>query len=1143
MKSTLLKKVERFRYFAILLLAVCGYATADAQLSSDEINEAILVEGSVPVKWTNDAEHPWVIVTNEDEGISYMCTPEIPEEDTAFTSTLSFSYTSSYPIELTGEWRKYSYYSEDILKLIVDGEEKTFTTYNGWDKFYIMVPSGTHTIEFVSISTYENHWREDYNASITNLRVWECKELESACLKEGSLPITFENDPEHMWITENGYIRSRIELEEGEATSKISTTFTIDKASLFSLEIRDRRSHDYYYLTRIYIDGILYNNYAGEGWNYVSVVLYPGSHTVEIENWQGDHYTDYNITEIRNVRLDQNWYEVTLNNPGELGVRLLQALGDKNLQDAELVKINGSMNSDDWAIVKQLSGAEAIDFTATNITSIPEEGMSGLRYLSTVMLPETLKEIGNGAFYETNFHQVSIPASVETIGYEVWDGTPLQFITFAENSKLKKIGFAAFYSTKLMEFIMPNSVTIAGRRYEKVGWDDENSSMFAYCKSLKKLHISNGLTTVPYAIAYECPMLEEVNIPENAQSIEGQAFYRTNIKTIDIPESVTRIDNEAFAHSAIESVVIPKNMISYGVSIFYNCTNLKEVVLNSHCWNMSNTFTYCYALQTIVLPVATPPTVDTYYYSDPFYEVNKANIKLFVPDFALEAYKADPYWYQFTNTQVSDEASVNDYWSIRGTLTLNNAHLMQGTPSIEMMQGGSLTVDADTQQNFDVLTYNTSEDSPASFLSRSNSVKANKVESTFYVKERDRWYFFSPVTDVNMADVRYPATDSWVIRYYDGARRASEDATSGNWINVPADGTLKSGQGYIIQAREPGTLYMPAAATSENEKVLGSNAVTFDLADNACETEANAGWNFVANPYPTYYDIYYIDMQAPITIWDGSTYRAYSLNDGDRGDDTFVLRPMQPFFVQKSAADLQTGMPLVGRQINTTIDRSRAPRPIVKDENRQKLNLEIYCNDNENADDYTRVVLNEQASMAYETVRDASKFMSMDAKVAQLYTLGNDKHPMAINERPYEDGNVALGVLLPATDRTYRIAALRADRQAWLYDAETGIEFDLSEGDYIFTASKTGIDNKRFSIRFAPAVTAVEGVEANAVKVVGNVGSILVTAPAGATVAVFATDGSIVTNTVAENGTLEISVAGGVYVVKVNGESFKTIVK
>ncbi len=60
MTFTLLKKVERFRHLAMLLMCLCAFVSANAQLSSDEISEVILVEGSVPVKWTNDAEHPCI---------------------------------------------------------------------------------------------------------------------------------------------------------------------------------------------------------------------------------------------------------------------------------------------------------------------------------------------------------------------------------------------------------------------------------------------------------------------------------------------------------------------------------------------------------------------------------------------------------------------------------------------------------------------------------------------------------------------------------------------------------------------------------------------------------------------------------------------------------------------------------------------------------------------------------------------------------------------------------------------------------------------------------------------------------------------------------------------------------------------------
>lgn len=1113
MRSVLRIRVWLGRMFALWLMLWCGIFAAKA-VGADDINATILVEGSLPVNWTNDPTYPWCVVESDDG--NYIRTPEI-DRSTDLISTLSFSCSSNYPMEMTFRYEGHG--NDFVIK--VDGEDVSefgIIDHLRSNRRYVL-SAGTHNIDFIAILSA---WTTTY-VSIHDFKVWECKELESECLADDSMPLTFKNDPEQMWITENGYISSAIYKED--TTSKISTEFTIDKPSVFSLEYNSRGNYENY--IDIIIDGSIYYSYRNCDWEYnISIVLYPGTHVVDIIRRQEDIGSSCNA-QIRNVRLFQTWYDVTLNNPGELGARMIQVLGDKNLQDAELVKINGSMNSDDWAIVKELTGIKAIDFTDTDITEIPVSGMEGLSYLSTVMLPQTLTTIGDLAFYNTsNMYQMTVPASVESIRSKAYYFSSLRCITFEPDSKLKKIGESAFSITNLIEFIMPDSVVDLG-------------DTFKGCGSLKKLHLSNGLDVVPSCVAFGCSFLEDVNIPSNAKVIESRAFSGTNIKSIIIPETVTEIGEYAFAETPLDSLHIPASVTTYGNGFASDCKNLKEVTLSSHCWNMDGFFSGCTSLEKVVLPCATPPTISSV---DPFDRVTKGNVKLYVPDFALNAYKSAPYWCQFTSVAVSDESSVSDYWAIRGSLTLDGEHVMQGVPSVEMMQGGSLVIDADATQSFNAFTYNTSEFSPATFLSRNNSMTANSLECRFYVDERNKWRFFSPLTDVNMSDITYPATDSWVIRYYDGARRASENTNSGNWIDVPADGVLKRGRGYIIQATAPGWLYMPAA-TTEHDKFFGSNKVTMSLEDNACETAENAGWNFVANPYPSYYDIYYIDMQAPITVWTGSTYRAYSLNDGDRGDDTFVLRPMQPFFVQKATADLTIGMPLVGRQINTTIDRTRAPHREAVDENRHKLNLELYRGDKEEADDYTRIVINEEASMTYENTHDASKFMSIDNKVAQLYSIGEENHPMAINERPYGSGNVALGVYIPVSDETYRIAALRADRKAWIYDSITGMEQDLTEGDYIFTASKTGVDNSRFTIRFAPGTTSVESIYPFAVKVTGNKSLISIIAPEGSDVAVYGADGILIANVISGTGVTEIPTAAGIYVVKVCGKTVKVIVK
>ncbi len=1086
MKLNFLSRKESLLSLAVLIIMVLSAGGTANALESDEINTYILSsESTIIPTWINDSENPWELASDN----SYVGTPSC---EIRVTTTLSLNFSSQYDVYIKcglNHW-----VNSNCFSMVVDGE----ITYPN-DNQVFRVPAGEHRIDFVATLNGSGQY-----ARIKSITLFEYKPLETECLAEGSMPLTFENDPDQPWLTCNGYIQSM--NENGDwIPSTISTTFTIDQPSLFSVQVRH---NDAWWTvdTDVYINGMLYHEFDDiDKWTYWSVVLYPGTHTISIQNTHRDKSSGY-YSQLRNVCLHQNWDNVTVSTPGELGVKLLQALGGKNLQDAELVKITGSLNADDWNTISQLKNIKAIDFTETDIPSIPANAFKNNSWLSTVMLPETVTSIGDKAFQGTAFSEIHIPSSVETIGNAAWYGTPLKHVTFDENSKLKIIGQNAFRKTDIMEFIMPDSVT---GYYTTTSDNYYDWCVVADCSNLKKLHLSDNLTSVPRYTAYRCSSLTEVNIPKNATEIGSYAFQETSL----------------------ESVTIPKDISDFGEDIFRGCKKLKKAVLNSHFTDMDHTFWDCTALDTIVLPCATPPSI----HEDPFANVNRANITLIVPDFAVDAYRTDSYWYNFTNTVAGDEASISDYWALRGDLILDSGHVMQGTPSVEMMTGSKLTMQEDATQNFNEFTYRTNESSPASFLSKSNNLTANNLITNFYVSEANKWFFFSPVSDVRMSDITYPATDSWVIRYYDGERRATQNSSTGNWVNVPADGTLRRGQGYIIQANAAGWLNMPVAAEN-HPQFFGANEVTIPLADNVCENEANAGWNFVANTYPCYYDIYYINMQAPITVWNGSTYRAYALNDGDN----LALRPMQPFFVQKTASDITASMPLAGRSTSSSISRApRADKPQI-DPNRNLLNLELSKIGGEQADDYTRIVINDDASLDYERNCDASKFMSMDTQVAQMFSLGTGNLPMAINERPYDNGIVNLGIYLPEAGETYSIYATRSDRQVWIYDAATGIEQDLTSGNYEFAATKAGYDYERFSIRFSPMKSRVNIIDETVAKVDAGKGVLSVTASGNETVTIYAADGTVVTDTI---GSVEINLPAGVYLVKIDEKSFKTIVK
>ena len=106
-------------------------------------------------------------------------------------------------------------------------------------------------------------------------------------------------------------------------------------------------------------------------------------------------------------------------------------------------------------------------------------------------------------------------------------------------------------------------------------------------------------------------------------------------------------------------------------------------------------------------------------------------------------------------------------------------------------------------------------------------------------------------------------------------------------------------------------------------------------------------------------------------------------------------------------------------------------------------------------------------AIGYEPAFDASKMMSMESEVAQIYTLDDEGIRYAINERPVNDGSVRLG-FYAGKHGTYTLSLSRnAADTVVLIDLLTRTEVDLTVGEYSFT-TEAGTYNSRFALRFNP---------------------------------------------------------------------------
>ena len=154
---------------------------------------------------------------------------------------------------------------------------------------------------------------------------------------------------------------------------------------------------------------------------------------------------------------------------------------------------------------------------------------------------------------------------------------------------------------------------------------------------------------------------------------------------------------------------------------------------------------------------------------------------------------------------------------------------------------------------------------------------------------------------------------------------------------------------------------------------------------------------------------------------------------------------------------------------------TRAPRKAAPaNSDRKVYNFTLSSSD---FSDRARLVINPDAKMDYEISCDASKFMSDNLDVPQLYILDNGIR-YAIDERPLENGIINLGVRFGQTGE-YSIQLknyLPEDVSIMLTDAETGQQVNLAEGTYAFTA-QAGTTDSRFKLTIGGETTGNEKIE------------------------------------------------------------------
>lgn len=884
------------------------------------------------------------------------------------------------------------------------------------------------------------------------------------------------NDEAHPWKVENGMASTT----HGKTTTSVTATITIKFRAKGYISFRYSSTFDPW-TTNDYkivkLDDVTYaNNYdkyttPATFTHYIS--LEEGEHVLTFSHWHrnttsGNYSQVLSIGNIRLETIESMYKTIHLSAPGTLGVEALSHVN--TLPEMRALRLSGKMNAADWNDISKMTGLMAIDMTNVDIETIPASAFTNTairfvdlptklktigskafyyKYITgSLVLPEGLDSIASEAFYRNNITDVTIPASVRVINSSAFrDNTSLKSVTLG--SGLTSISSLCFYGCSNLAIVKggENVKTIANNAFQNCKLLTSAADLtpvsvgdfaFQYCEKLDSFNFSNIKTYGREAFEY-CYALKEADL-STATSLGIECFYNCySLKKVKLGDNITTIPQSAFkVCHALEEVVLGSSINSLGSDCFYSDKN---------------------ALKRVYITAPAPPAVN----GSPFYSPSR--VTLYVPEYAMVSYKLDNYWSQFT--KVEPNPNTPDKVNLYKKLELTSNARIPNSPDMYLGGGSSLIVNGNNPQVFGSYKQRLQQDEEytSSLISRCNAMTSAASTLQYYSSYRN-WNYVCMPFDVKRSDIKMLSNSGIAVRYYDSESRATNGA-SGNWKDVPADSVLHMGKGYIFRTSEYVFVEFPATEETHNA-IFRSEAVTTPLVQYAAVESANAGWNFVGNPYTCFYDIYYMDFAAPITVWNisNSTYSAYSA-----ADDEFVLMPSQAFFVQKpELVDAITFQP-AGRQINKTIDHSalamrRAARS--KQVQRKLVDVALTCADRT---DRTRVVVNANASDDFCADNDAVKMMAYEG-TPQIYTIaGADQ--LAVNEGAHRDGSVALGMYLPADD-AYTIAVDRDELGAKLLDY--GVEVEMP---YTFSAAEGYMDD-RFTLTFEAPTTGINTVATDA---------------------------------------------------------------
>lgn len=264
--------------------------------------------------------------------------------------------------------------------------------------------------------------------------------------------------------------------------------------------------------------------------------------------------SEEDATEIEAKDEDSMMFEVTMDSSPNV-------FGDFEYEETDdgtiiITKYTGSTTVVD--IPDQIDGKDV---------TIIDEFVFNNKQLTSVSLPNKLKEIRRDAFRNNRISSIQLPDTLEVIGLGGLSDNLFTTITLPNNLKILEVN--ALRDNNLISIELPPNI-------EKIG------NLAFYNNNLTSIHIPSNVKTIGLA-AFENNDLTSVYLSEGVERIETRAFRDNYLTTIHLPKSINHVAATVFYNNKLTNVYVENANTNFNNQAFDGTqTNPADLTIWGH---------------------------------------------------------------------------------------------------------------------------------------------------------------------------------------------------------------------------------------------------------------------------------------------------------------------------------------------------------------------------------------------------------------------------------------------------------------------------------------------------------------------------------------------------------------------------------